>query len=127
VGTATNQRRITNVAAGTGANDVATFGQLQAGLGQLQQSLGNFDSRLNQVTRRADAGAAAAMAVAGLPQAFTPGKGLIGLAVGTWRSEAAFAFGASRALDDGRTVFKAGAAFDSRGTGGVNAGVGWQF
>jgi autotransporter adhesin len=124
VGSATNQRRITNVAPGTAPGDAATFGQLQ-------DALGGFDAQLaqtsRQLTRRADSGAAAAMAAAGLPQAFTPGKGLIGIAVGSWRSETAFALGASKAFDDGRTVFKAGATFDSRGSGGLNAGLGWQF
>jgi autotransporter adhesin len=119
VGSATAQRRITNVAAGTGANDVATFGQLQS-------AFGDFDQRLTTLSKRADTGTAAAMAIAGLPQAFAPGKGMVGVAIGTWRGEEAFALGASKVFGDS-AVFKAGAAFDSHGTGGVNAGVGWQF
>jgi autotransporter adhesin len=67
------------------------------------------------------------MAVAGLPQAFRPGKGLVGMAIGAWGGQTAFAFGASKIFGDGRTVFKAGASFDSRGSGGANAGIGWQF
>ena len=127
VGSAANPRRVTNVAAGTTTSDAATFGQLQAGLGAVAGQFADFDQRLSTVARRADAGTAGAMAIAGLPQAFTPGKGMVGLAVGTWRGTSAFAFGASKAFDDGHAVFKAGAAFDSRGSGGVNAGVGWQF
>lgn len=120
VGTATVQRRITNVAAGVGANDVATFGQMQSGFTVLNE-------RIDRLDVRADRGAAAAMAIAGLPQAFRPGAGMIGAAIGTWGGEAAFAFGASKVLDDGRTVFKAGATVDSKGSGGGNAGVGFQF
>ncbi|MGZ5986353.1 MAG: hypothetical protein ACXWK7_15580 [Caulobacteraceae bacterium] len=30
-------------------------------------------------------------------------------------------------FDNGHTIFKAGAAFDGRGSGGANAGIGWQF
>lgn len=66
------------------------------------------------------------MAAAGLPQAFGNGDGMIGIAVGAWRSEAAFAVGASKVFSDGK-VFKAGASFDSNGSGGFNAGVGWRF
>lgn len=117
VGTDAFRRRITNAAAGTGANDVATFGQVQAGFAAV-------DARLSA---RADAGAAAAMAVAGLPQAFTPGKGMVALALGTWRGETAFAVGASKVFEGGRIAFKAGATFDGHGGGGVNSGIGFQF
>jgi autotransporter adhesin len=119
VGSDTQQRRIVNVAAGTQASDAATFGQLQSGLGALS-------GRIDLIDRDADAGTAAAMAAAGLPQAFTPGKGMVAMAVGTWRGETAFAVGASKVIDS-HVAFKAGASFDSRGSGGVNAGVGWQF
>jgi len=112
VGSSRAQRRITNVADGIAPSDAATFGQLQLG----------FDTE----RRRANRGAAAAMAVAGLPQAFAPGKGLIGVAIGTWRGETAFAVGASKVFGD-RIVFKSGASFDSHGSGGFNAGIGWQF
>ena len=108
VGSVGDLRRITNLAAGIEASDAATFGQLQA------------------TGRRADAGTAAAMAAAGLPQAFTPGKGMIAVGVGTWRGEQAFAVGASKVYGD-RWVFKAGASFDTRGDAGATAGVGWQF
>jgi len=115
VGSATAQRRITNLAAGTSATDAATFGQLQSGLGGLEAQLG----------QRADSGTAAAMAVAGLPQAFSPGKGMISFSVSSWRNEQAFAAGASKVIGD--KVFKAGAAIDSHGNGGGVAGVGFQF
>jgi autotransporter adhesin len=119
VGSAANQRRITNVAAGTSATDAATFGQLQT-------SFADLAARIDGVDQRGDQGTAAAMAIAGLPQAFAPGKGFIAIAVGNWRDETAFAVGASKVFGQ-RTVFKAGAAFDSHGTGGANAGIGWQF
>lgn len=115
VGSAAEQRRITNVAAGTSATDAATFGQLQSGLGGLESQLG----------QRADSGTAAAMAVAGLPQAFSPGKGMISFSVSSWRDEQAFAAGASKVFGD--KVFKAGAAIDSHGNGGATAGIGFQF
>ena len=79
VGASGATRRITNVADGTAFTDAATYGQLLTGL--------------DAVSRRGDAGSAGAMAVAGLPQAVTPGKGLVGVAIGSWRGEAAFAVG----------------------------------
>jgi autotransporter adhesin len=112
VGSDTLQRRITNVAPGTQASDAATVGQLDFGL--------------NDVRRRADAGSAAAMAAAGLPQAFTAGKGMIGVAIGTWGSEQGFALGASKVFGSSFVV-KVAASFDTRGDGGANAGVGWEF
>ncbi|HLY81166.1 MAG TPA: YadA-like family protein, partial [Caulobacteraceae bacterium] len=112
VGSATLQRRITNLAPGVAPTDAATVGQLGAGFGDL--------------ARLADSGSAAAMAIAGLPQAFTPGKGMVGVAVGSWRGQQAFAVGASKVLSD-KLLFKAGASFDTQGDGGFNAGVGWQF
>jgi autotransporter adhesin len=66
------------------------------------------------------------MAAAGLPQATSSGEGMVGIAVGTWRSEAAFAVGASKVYSNG-TAFRAGASFDSRGSGGFNAGIGIRF
>ena len=123
VGSDASQRRITNVAAGTAATDAATFGQLSA----VSSRVDAFDNRLNSISSRANAGAAAAMAVAGLPQAFRPGAGLVGVAIGSWQSETAFALGASKVFDNGHTIFKAGATFDGRGSGGANAGIGWQF
>ena len=123
VGSSTQQRRITNVMDGIAPSDVATVGQLNG----LDGRLNVLNGRLNAVTHRADAGAAAAMAVAGLPQAFRPGKGMIGVAIGHWRGETAFAIGASKVFDDGHTVFRAGATFDHRGSGSANAGIGWQF
>ena len=108
-----------------GATDAATVGQLQSGLSGLSGRIDGLGGQVNRLSHDADAGTAGAMAAAGLPQAFAPGKGMVAVAVGTWRGETAFAVGASKVFD--RQVFKAGASFDSRGNGGVNAGVGWQF
>jgi trimeric autotransporter adhesin len=119
VGSATIQRRITNVAAGSGATDAVNFGQMQAGFDTL-------NDRIALVGNQAETGTAVAVAIAGLPQAYAPGKGMISVAIGTWRGQEAFAVGASKVFRD-NFVVKAGASFDSHGEGGGNAGVGWQF
>jgi autotransporter adhesin len=75
----------------------------------------------------ADAGVAASMAVSGIPQAFTPGKIILGAGFGTWRGQPGFAAGGSAILDDGRTAVRAGATFDGRGGAGFSAGIGFQF
>ena len=53
---------------------------------------------------------------------------MIAGALGVWRGETAFAFGLSKAFNDGRTVVKGGATFTNRSsTFGANVGVGYQF
>jgi autotransporter adhesin len=136
VGAAGAERQITNVAAGTEDTDAVNVGQLHQGLADtLAQANSYTDSRLNALdfdiekTRRdADAGTASALAAAGLPQAFTPGKGMIAGALGVWRGQTAFAFGLSKAFNDGHTVVKGGATYTDRSsTFGANVGVGYQF
>ncbi len=133
VGGVGSERRITNVGPAVNGTDAVNLSQLQtatnsftataAGLqGQLNQT--NFD--LNQVRRRANGGTAGAMAVAGLPQAFEPGKSMIGGAVGYWADQVAFAIGVSSIVGE-RTVVKAGGSISNQGVGGFNAGIGFQF
>ena len=49
------------------------------------------------------------------------------MAAGTYQGQSAFAVGLSRVLDNGRTVLKAGATYDTRQRVGANVGVGFQF
>ncbi|MGN6620156.1 MAG: YadA family autotransporter adhesin, partial [Sphingomonas sp.] len=136
VGSAGNERQISNVAAGTEDTDAVNVGQLNSGLADtLNRADAYTDSRLNaldfdldKARRDADAGTASALAAAALPQAFTPGKGMIAGGIGAWRDEAAFAFGVSKAFNDGHTVVKGGATFTRRSERfGANVGVGYQF
>ena len=133
VGSSGSERRVTNVAPGVNGTDAINLNQLQAATGGVTQALDGLSSQvagiafdLNRFKRRANAGTAGAMAVAALPQAFTPGAGMIAGSVGSWQNEVAFAVGASKILGD-QTVVKAGATMSARGTGGFNAGVGYQF
>ena len=126
---------ITNVAAGVNETDAVNVGQLDDAVDHAV-TLANtytdarvqalqFDVRRSQ--REARAGTAAALAAAGLPQPYEPGKNMFGFGVGTYRGRAALALGASAALEDGQTVMKFGVTYDSSDHVGGNLGVGWQF
>ena len=65
--------------------------------------------------------------MAGLPQAFTPGKAMISMGVGHYRGESAVALGASSTFGEGDGVVRVGASLDTRGYAGVNGGIGIQF
>jgi autotransporter adhesin len=136
VGYVGGERQITNVAAGARATDAVNLGQMNSGLADTLTAANAYtDSRLagmnfdlGQLRRDADAGTAAAMAVAGLPQAFTPGAGMIAGGIGVWRDETAVALGLSKAFRDGHTVVKGGATMTTRSnTFGANIAIGYQF
>jgi autotransporter adhesin len=112
VGSVGNERRITNVAPGIDPTDAVNLGQFQSGL--------------SDAKTRSDGGTAAALAVAGIPQAFSAGGIMLGVGYGNWRGTNGVAVGGSTVLNDNRTALKAGATFDSHGGVGVSAGVGFQ-
>jgi len=86
-----------------------------------------LNSAIRQVASRADAGAASAMAAVNIPQAFLPGKTMIGGGVGFRGSEGAIAFGASHMLDDGHTTVKGSFTYDSQQKVSGGLGFGVQF
>lgn len=130
MGSAGAARQITNVAAGSAPTDAVNVAQLD---GVLTQSLAYTDARmaafgadLDAVAREADSGTAAAMALAGLPQANGVGASMVAGAIGVWRDEAAMAFGLSHRVDPQWTV-RAGGTFTESGDAGFNAGIGFEF
>ena len=135
VGSATNARRITNVAAGIDTTDAVNVGQLQAGLANTLSEANSYtdaqvaklSSSLDAYNRKAAGGTAAALAINGIPQAFSEGHVMVGMGTGSWNGSAGFAVGGSAILGDGHTALRAGATFDSNGNAGVCAGIGYQF
>jgi autotransporter adhesin len=138
VGSEGAERQIANVAAGTRPTDAANLEQMNSAVGNALGSANAYtDHRIQaigfdlaNVRRDANAGTASAMAMAGLPQAFGEGGGMIGGAIGVYQNETAIALGASKVFNDGRTVVKGGATYveTSRGsTFGANVGIGYQF
>ncbi|RAR58277.1 trimeric autotransporter adhesin [Paraburkholderia unamae] len=90
----------------------------------LQNSYGYTDRRIASVRRDASAGTAAAMAMAGLPQATQQGRGMTALAGSTYDGQAALALGVSRMSGTGKWVIKGSASTNTRGYYGFSVGAG---
>ena len=75
----------------------------------------------------ADAGTATAMAVAGLPQAYLPGKSMVSMSGGVYRGQTGYAVGYSTISEGGNWVIKAAASGNAQGYFGGTAGVGYQW
>jgi autotransporter adhesin len=126
---------LSNVAAGVAPTDAVNVQQLNSGMASTLASanaytdikLAGIQYDLGKIQRNANAGTAGALAAAGLPQAFEPGRGMLAFGAGTYQGQSAFALGLSRVMDDGRTIFKAGVTYDTQQRVGANAGFGIQF
>lgn len=119
---------IHNVAAATDAGDAVNLGQLQAGMGQtLNWANAYTDRQLRQFGNRANAGVASAMAMAGLPQAYEPGRSMASFAGSTFHGESSLAVGLSMISEGGRWVYKLSGTADTRGDSGVAVGAGIQW
>ena len=82
---------------------------------------------MTPVRREANAGIAAAIATANLPQAYAPGRGMTSVAIGTYGGQSALAVGASVLSDSGRWIFKFSGSATTRGSVGVGGGVGFAW
>ena len=90
--------------------------------------MGNqLNQRINDVESDSKAGTAAAMAVAGLPQAYLPGKSMMAVSGSAYRGESGYAVGFSSISDGGNWIIKGTATGNSRGHYGATAGVGYQW
>ncbi len=111
---------IHNVGNATRPGDAVNYGQFQ----QAFSSLGN---QINRVERRANAGAAAAIATAGLTQAYIPGKSMMSMSGGTFQGESSLAIGLSTISDNGNWVLKGSFSSTTRNQTGASVGIGFQF
>ena len=112
--------RITNVAPGVDDTDAVNVSQLKA-------SNANVHNRIDGVENNANAGVAQAMATAGLPQAYLPGKSMMAIGGGVYRGETGYAIGFSSISDGGNWIVKGTASGNSRGNYGATAAVGYQW
>ena len=123
--------KITNVAAGTDGTDAVNISQLNQALGAITgANTANFtalNNKVNEVAADAKAGTAAAMAVAGLPQAYLPGKSMMAVGGSVYRGESGYAIGYSTISDGGNWIVKGTATGNSRGHYGATAAVGYQW
>ncbi|MCA8274961.1 YadA-like family protein [Burkholderia sp. AU30280] len=117
-GTDTGNRRIVNIADGVGANDAATKGQLD-------RAVGGLAGQINDVSKNAYSGIAAATALTMIP-GVDPGKTLsFGVGGATYKGYQAVAFGGEARITQNLKM-KAGVGLSSGGnTVGVGASYQW--
>ena len=124
VGTATGApTRITNVAPG----EISATSKDAINGSQLHAVASNLNNKINKVGKRGDAGTASALAAANIPQAYTPGKSLVGIAAGSYQGQNGLAVGMSRISDNGKIIIRLSGTANSQGKTGVAAGVGYQW
>ncbi|OEZ31728.1 YadA family autotransporter adhesin [Variovorax boronicumulans] len=119
-GQAPNGTTVSNVAPGVAGTDAVNVNQLNAQSAQWRDAI-----RVNQ--RDANAGTAGAMAMAGMPQAYMPGKNMIAAGIAGYEGQSALAVGFSSISDNGKWVMKFTGSANSRGKVGVSAGAGFQW
>jgi autotransporter adhesin len=128
VGAAGSERQITNVAAGTQGTDVVNLNQLNQSAGSTLKSANDYtDSKTEGTRRDAYAGTASALAVAGLPQAVLPGRGMVALGGGTYGGQSAVAVGISQLSENGIWAYKVSGTTSTRGNFGVSVGAGMHW
>uniref|UniRef100_UPI00262E75E8 YadA family autotransporter adhesin n=1 Tax=Paraburkholderia sp. TaxID=1926495 RepID=UPI00262E75E8 len=139
VGSAGNERQVTNVAAGTATTDAVNVGQLNdsisAAVGNLpagmtakdytDQQINSVQSSVNQVARNAYSGIAAATALTMIPDVDQGKTIAVGIGGGTYKGAQAVALGVSARITENLKM-KAGAGTSSQGTTvGVGASYQW--
>jgi len=133
VGSAGAERKIINVAPAelsATSTEAVNGSQLHATnqrVDQLGAVLTDVRNDVNQLDRTLSGGVAAAMASAGLPQAYRPGASMMAVAMGTWNGQQALALGGSRITDNGRYILKGSANATTSGRYGGTVGVGFQW
>ena len=118
--------KITGVAPGeisATSKDAINGSQLHA----VASSIGNLNNKINKVGKHADAGTASALAASNIPQAYTPGKSLVGIAAGSYQGQTGVAVGMSRISDNGKIIIRLSGTTNTQGRAGVAAGVGYQW
>lgn len=127
MGSAGNERIVSNVAAGQQGTDAVNLQQLRDATGNFSSEVNNLRGDLRKYERNSYAGAASAMAVAGLPQAYTPGKSMASAAASTYLGQSAIAIGVSTITDNGRWVYRLSGNMNSQGKLGAVVGAGYQW
>ena len=111
-------RVISGVAAGKGPTDAVNVQQAQEMISGASTAL---RGEIRRAERRADAGTAAATAVATLGQAYQPGQSAFSVGGGVWRGESGYAMGVSTVSENGKWLLKG--AVNGSGRGGAGGGA----
>ncbi|MDH7791619.1 autotransporter adhesin [Ochrobactrum sp. AN78] len=110
-----------------GYSDVGSaIGAIDSQLGGIGDRMASVESSIEDNRKDSNGGTAAAMAVANLVQATTPGKSLLTIGFGHWRDQSAFALGASHRFDNSWTV-RSAASIAQRGGSGFALSAGYEF
>ncbi|WP_434032042.1 YadA family autotransporter adhesin, partial [[Pseudomonas] boreopolis] len=121
-------RTITGVAPGIAGTDAVNVNQLSSGMNQAINAANQYtDSRLGLMERGYRAAASSAMAMAGMPQAYLPGKSMLAMGFGGYQGEYGMAVGLSGITDNGRYVYKAQASGNTQHDWGFAVGAGIQW
>lgn len=98
--------RISNVSAGVNNNDAVNYAQLKQSVQETKQytdqRMVEMDNKLSKTESKLSGGIASAMAMTGLPQAYTPGASMASIGGGTYNGESAVALGVSMVSANGR-------------------------
>lgn len=123
--------RISNVSAGVNNNDAVNYAQLKQSVQETKQytdqRMVEMDNKLSKTESKLSGGIASAMAMTGLPQAYTPGASIASIGGGTYNGESAVALGVSMVSANGRWVYKLQGSTNSRGeySAALGAGIQW--
>lgn len=118
---------ITHVADAVDNSDAINMSQLMAMESRVENRLDSLNKRIGAVDEDANAGVATAMAVAGLPQAYLPGKSMIAVAGATYRGEQGYAIGYSYNTESSKWTFKFSGTSDTQGHFGGMLSAGYHF
>ena len=123
--------RISNVSAGVNNNDAVNHAQLKQSVQETKQytdqRMVEMDNKLSKTESKLSGGIASAMAMTGLPQAYTPGASMASIGGGTYNGESAVALGVSMVSANGRWVYKLQGSTNSQGeySAALGAGIQW--
>ncbi|HFG3511451.1 TPA: YadA-like family protein [Escherichia coli] len=123
--------RISNVSAGVNNNDAVNYAQLKQSVQETKQytdqRMVEMDNKLSKTESKLSDGIASAMAMTGLPQAYTPGASMASIGGGTYNGESAVALGVSMVSANGRWVYKLQGSTNSQGeySAALGAGIQW--
>lgn len=118
---------ITNVAPGVNGTDAVNVNQLSTGLGVVNNNVNALRQDVIENRKEAQAGVAGAMAMAGMPQAYLPGKSMLAAGAASFKGQTAIAIGLSKISDNGKWVTKITGSANTRGDVGVSVGAGYQW
>ncbi|HAN5029984.1 adhesin [Escherichia coli] len=123
--------RISNVSAGVNNNDAVNYAQLKQSVQETKQytdqRMVEMENKLSKTESKLSGGIASAMAMTGLPQAYTPGASMASIGGGTYNGESAVALGVSMVSANGRWVYKLQGSTNSQGeySAALGAGIQW--